>query len=362
VVSVDRFCVILRSNAAIVSPAFRLVGAWRYIILLSNAAIVSSVWSMAGNICVIRACLKHASVHGRLMLRVWLVLMLIGSHFSFLMLILISVLGFLLYNFVYFLSFIFVVQYFSCSRQCACYRSDFQYCWHWLTWPASSVSILHSDELHLWLNVIVTSLCSIDCSWLLSVHPVTDSFSNKKMHTFSIHAHQSTCETVSTSLWRRKTKPASFNDLGLWFWRSIKFVVHFRDEFLSFLCCGTPCLKNNFSFFNQYTRIFSCILDDQRAISLPPVIASDNSSIVFIDDTSWRSSAAAPLVKLGLLSSLCTSKSVTPCSSIFCPLYRLCGNVSAGLHCHCKIVTWMFLDLAATLFVSHFCLLCFNVF
>jgi len=24
-------------------------------------------------------------------------------------------------------------------------RSDFQYCWHWLTWLASSVSILHSD-------------------------------------------------------------------------------------------------------------------------------------------------------------------------------------------------------------------------
>jgi len=36
--------------------------------------------------------------------------MLVGSHFSFLMLILISVLGFLLYNFVY-LSFVFVVQF-----------------------------------------------------------------------------------------------------------------------------------------------------------------------------------------------------------------------------------------------------------
>jgi len=37
---------------------------------------------------------------------------------------------------------------------------------------------------------------------------------------------------------------------------------------------------------NQYPRIFSGILDDQRPIFLPPVIASDNSSIVFIDDTS----------------------------------------------------------------------------
>jgi len=106
---------------------------------------------------------------------------------------------------------------------------------------------------------------------------------------------------------------------ALWFWRRIRFVVHFRDEFLSFLCCGTSCFTNNFSFFNQYSRIFSGILDDQRPISFPPVIASASSSIVFFDDTSWRS-AAAPLVKLNLFSSLRTNKSVTTCSSIFCPL------------------------------------------
>jgi len=73
---------------------------------------------------------------------------------------------------------------------------------------------------------------------------------------------------------------------ALWFWRRIRLVVHFRDEFLSFLCCGTPCFKNNFSFFNQYSRIFSGTLDDQRPISLLTVIASANSSIVFVDDTS----------------------------------------------------------------------------
>ena len=85
----------------------------------------------------------------------------------------------------------------------------------WLTWLASSVSILHSDELHLRLNVIMASLCSIDCSWLLSVLPVADSFSDKEMGTFiRIRAHQSTRETMKTSLWRRKTKPASFNDFG----------------------------------------------------------------------------------------------------------------------------------------------------
>ena len=33
----------------------------------------------------------------------------------------------------------------------------------------------------------------------------------------------------------------------LWFWRRIRLVVHFRDKFLSFLCCGTSCFKNDFS-------------------------------------------------------------------------------------------------------------------
>jgi len=51
--------------------------------------------------------------------------------------------------------------------------------------------------------------------------------------------------------------------------------------------------------FQQNSCIFSGILDDQRHISLPPVIASAISSIVFFDDTPWRSSATAPLVKLG---------------------------------------------------------------
>jgi len=51
----------------------------------------------------------------------------------------------------------------------------------------------------------------------------------------------------------------------------------------------------------------------KRPVSLPPVIA-------FFDDTSWRSSATALLVKLGLFSSLRRSKSVTTCSRIFYPL------------------------------------------
>jgi len=45
-----------------------------------------------------------------------------------------------------------------------------------------------------------------------SVLPVEDSFSNKEMRSSSrIRPHQSTSETINTSLWRRKTKPASVN-------------------------------------------------------------------------------------------------------------------------------------------------------
>jgi len=43
--------------------------------------------------------------------------MLVGSHFGFLMLILISVLEFLLYNFVYFLGFVFCCTVHRCSGQ-----------------------------------------------------------------------------------------------------------------------------------------------------------------------------------------------------------------------------------------------------
>jgi len=88
------------------------------------------------------------------------------------------------------------------------------------------------------------------------------------MRSFSrIGAHQSTSETFNTSLWRRKSKPASDNYFAI-------VVLHFRDKFLSFLCCETSCFKNDFSsprqrepvsYFNQYSRIFSSILPGQRA-------------------------------------------------------------------------------------------------
>jgi len=78
----------------------------------------------------------------------------------------------------------------------------------------------------------------------------------------------------------------------LWFWQRLRLVVHLRGKFLSFLCCGTSCFKNDFTsqsrkepvlYFNQYSRISSGIMAGQtpwRPISLPPAIASVISSIV----------------------------------------------------------------------------------
>jgi len=57
----------------------------------------------------------------------------------------------------------------------------------------------------------------------------------------------------------------------LWFWRRIRLVAHLRDEFLSFLCCGTSWFERSFSsqcqrepasFFNKYFCISSGILAD----------------------------------------------------------------------------------------------------
>jgi len=165
---------------------------------------------------------------------------------------------------------------------------------------------------------------------LKSVLPVTDSFSNKEMRTFSrIRAHQSTSKRINTSLWRRKTKPASVTYFAVL--ATNKTCGTFRDKFLSFLCCGASCFKKYVSsrcrkepvsYFNPYSRIFPGILAGQRAqrlISLPPVIASSISFMVFFDDTSRRSSATALLVTR-LFSSLRRSKSATTYPSIFCPL------------------------------------------
>jgi len=60
-----------------------------------------------------------------------------------------------------------------------------------------------------------------------------------EMRTFSrIRAHQFTSETINTSLWRKKQSQLLSSTSPVWYWRRIR-LVHFRDMFLSFLCCGT---------------------------------------------------------------------------------------------------------------------------
>jgi len=169
----------------------------------------------------------------------------------------------------------------------------------------------------------------VDPQVLKSVLPVEDSFI-RKCSRLVVSAHSLQVKhSTQVFEWEKQGQLLSTTS-PLWFWRRIRIVVHFRDKFLSCLCCGTSYFKINFSskcqkepvsYFNQSSRIYSGILADQRVpkpISLTPVIASDNSSIVFFDNTCWRSSATALLVKLGLFSSLRKSKFAT--CSIFGPL------------------------------------------
>ena len=171
---------------------------------------------------------------------------------------------------------------------------------------------------------------------LKRVLPVEDSFSNKEMRTFSrIGAHQSASETFNTSLWKKKTKPASVKyfaimvlatnkTCGTFLWQVSVFSVLWNIMFSKWLFITMS--KRTCFIFQPIFPHFSGILADQRVqrpISLPQVIASAISSIVFFDYTSWRSSATALLVELGLFSSLHRSKSVTTYSSIFCRLSPL---------------------------------------
>jgi len=145
----------------------------------------------------------------------------------------------------------------------------------------------------------VASICSFDCSWLLrrsrACFQSQNPFFNKEMCTFCrIRAHQSTSETMfvkeknKASFYQLLRRCGSGDEQDLW---CISI-----DEFLSFLCCGASwhnfsshCQREPVSFFNQYFCIYSGILSDQRPISLPTVIVSAISSIVFFDDTSWPS-------------------------------------------------------------------------
>jgi len=112
----------------------------------------------------------------------------------------------------------------------------------------------------------VASLCSIECSWLLRRSRVYFQwqipFLTRKCADLVVSAHISlqvkhltqVCEGGKQSQLLSTTSP-------LWFWRRIRLVVHFRDRFLSLLCCGASCLKNDFhhnvknNLFNISTNI-----------------------------------------------------------------------------------------------------------
>jgi len=130
---------------------------------------------------------------------------------------------------------------------------------------------------------------------LKSVLPVEDTFSDKEMLSFSrIRVHQSTSETQVCEA--QKQSQLLSTTSPLWLWQRIRLVTHIPDKFLSFLCCGTSCFKNDFITVSKRTCFifqpifphFPGILVGQRAqrpISLPPVIALAISSIVLFYDT-----------------------------------------------------------------------------
>jgi len=122
VVSLDRFCVILLSNAAIVPPVFRLIGPWLYVILRSNAVIVclafglTRSWQEAWE--KVRLMCAHSIAFSccQRILRAWptsgsAVVSVLRCWIPFVYCCVLS---------IFFVD-CFVVHCFSCSRQCACY-------------------------------------------------------------------------------------------------------------------------------------------------------------------------------------------------------------------------------------------------
>ena len=101
---------------------------------------------------------------------------------------------------------------------------------------------------------------SIECSWVLRRSRVYFQskipFLTRKCTHLVLIAHISlqlkhltqVCEGEKQSQLLSTTSP-------LWFWRRIRLVVHFREKFLSFLCCGTSCLKNYFD-YNVKKKLF----------------------------------------------------------------------------------------------------------
>ena len=139
---------------------------------------------------------------------------------------------------------------------------------------------------------------SIQCSWLLrrsrACFQSKIPFLIRKCAHLIVSAHISlhvkhltqVCAGEKQSHLLSSTSP-------LWFWRRIRLVVHFRDKFLSFLCCETSDLKNGFSsqcqkepvsFFNQYFRIFSGILAGQSSSAAKNFVRGGQSMTSLVTD------------------------------------------------------------------------------
>jgi len=159
---------------------------------------------------------------------------------------------------------------------------------------------------------------------LTSVLPVEDSSFNQEMQPFSRnHAHQSTSETIKQDCEGQKQSQLLSNTLPLWFWRWIKLAVHFRDQLLSILCCGTTWFENNFHHndkenlchFSCHFSIFLHFFWYISWLETDIVASSDSVSHLVYRVFRWYF-----LTTVSLFSSLRRSTSVATCSSIFCPL------------------------------------------
>jgi len=92
----------------------------------------------------------------------------------------------------------------------------------------------------------MASKCSIECSWLLGQSKIP--FIIRKCAHLVVSAHISLQVKHLTEVGREEKQNHIVSTTSpLWFWRRIRLVVHFREKFLSFLCCGTSCFKNYFS-------------------------------------------------------------------------------------------------------------------
>jgi len=97
----------------------------------------------------------------------------------------------------------------------------------------------------------VASICSIECSWLL--RHLRTCFQSKIPFLIRKCAHSVVSAHISLQVKHlthfcqgEKQSQLLSTTSPLWVWRRLRLVVHFRDKFLSFLCCGTSCWKTTF--------------------------------------------------------------------------------------------------------------------